>query len=156
MHIIYLGLGSNIGNREKWLETAIEALNSNSNISIENISPFIETKAIGSLTQPDFINAALKATTLYTPQELLTCCETIEKDCNRTSKGLWNPRTVDIDILFYDDVVISDENLQIPHPLLQDREFVLKPLNAINPNLVHPILNTPISTLLETITSCTN
>ena len=148
MHTIYLGLGSNIGDREKWLELGIEKLNETDDISIENISPFIETNAVGSLVQPNFINAALKAQTLLTPYELLSFCEKIEKDCSRTSKGLWTPRTLDIDILFYNNELISDENLQIPHPLIQDRSFVLEPLNAINPMMIHPTLQKSIKTLL--------
>jgi len=149
MNTIYLALGSNLGDREQWLETAIQYLSDTPEISIENISPFIETKAVGSLTQPDFINAALKATTLFTPQELLAYCEDIEKKCGRQSKGDYTPRNIDIDILFYDTEFISEENLQIPHPLIQDRTFVLEPLNAIAPEFIHPSYDKSISALLE-------
>ena len=147
MHQIYLGLGSNIGNREQWLETTIDHLNNDNNISIENISPFIETEAVSSYTQPHFINAALKARTIYTPYELLDICESIEKECNRTTKGLWAPRTIDIDVLFYDNQIINEERLQIPHPLIQDRLFVLDPLLKLAPDFIHPTLEKSIKTL---------
>lgn len=149
MQTIYLALGSNLGDREQWLETAIQALSQSPDISIENISPFLETDPVGNIEQPKFLNTTLKAHTLLTPQELLETCEAIERQCGRQSKGDWTPRTVDIDILFYGQDLISTESLQIPHPLVQDRRFVLEPLAQIAPDFIHPTYDKSIQQLLE-------
>lgn len=149
MHDVFIGIGSNIGDREKWIETGISALNEDAYISIENISPFFENPAVSVYKQPDFINAVLKAKTLYTPHELLDKLEAIENQCGRTAKSQNAPRTIDLDIILYDSVILSDDRLTIPHAMMHTREFVLKPLSQIAPDVLHPILNESVSSLLE-------
>ena len=151
MKTVYLGLGANLGDREKMLEKAVQRLGEEVGISIEKLSPFIETEPSSPYKQPLFLNAAVQIRTILTPHELLSLCEQIELELGRDGKGVQAPRTIDIDILLYEDEIISDETLCIPHPFMHERYFVLAPLNAINPDITHPILQETVKTLLSQI-----
>ena len=118
-------------------------------IELVNVSSFLETLPHGVDDQPNFLNCACEISTILSPEELLVVTQDIEKDCDRTSKGTMDPRTLDIDILFYDRVIISTSELMIPHPLLHEREFVLRPLAEIAPNFVHPIIEESIQSLVS-------
>lgn len=148
---VFLGLGSNIGKRQDYITKALSKLENHPLINLITTSSLIETKAIGKTCQPDFINAVCEITTLLSPQELLIETQDIEKKLGRIQKGEQEPRTIDIDILFFGKIVLTQENLIIPHALLHTRAFVLKPLVEIAPDFIHPILNQRIDTLLTSL-----
>ncbi|WAM33930.1 2-amino-4-hydroxy-6-hydroxymethyldihydropteridine diphosphokinase [Caldicellulosiruptor morganii] len=142
---IFLSLGSNLGDRQKNIQTAIEYLKEN--VEIEKVSTIIETKPYGYTQQPHFLNCCLMGKTSLLPFELLDFVLGIEKKMGRERIFKWGPRNIDIDILFYDSLVIDDKKLKIPHPELQKRDFVLIPLNEIAPDFVHPVLKKTVSQL---------
>ncbi|OGC23344.1 2-amino-4-hydroxy-6-hydroxymethyldihydropteridine diphosphokinase [candidate division WOR-1 bacterium RIFOXYB2_FULL_42_35] len=148
--IAYLGLGSNVGDREEYIEQAIFLLEKNPKIEGVKHSSNYETEAEGGQgSQPPFINAVLEIKTKLTPQQLLESCQEIEAALGREREVEWGPRTIDIDILLYDGEIISEKNLQIPHPLMHERLFVLRPLREVAPNLLHPILEKSIDSLYD-------
>jgi len=146
---VYLGLGSNLGDREHYLEAAIKALSSHEAIEVVSVSDFFNTKAVAEFDQPDYLNAALGVTTILSARELLVVTQGIENEYGRTSKGTYDPRTLDIDILLYGNDVISEDDFVVPHPLMHERLFVLDPLVQIAPHLTHPILQSTIEDLKQ-------
>ena len=148
-HRAYLSIGSNIGDKEGYLDFAIDRLNALADTKVTAVSDYLETKPYGEVEQDDFLNGALEIETLKTPQELLQTTMEIEKEAHRERVVHWGPRTLDIDILFYDDAVIMEENLKIPHVEIPKREFVLKPLWGIAPYLMHPVLHKSVTVMLE-------
>ena len=151
MKTAHIGIGSNLGSREDNCRTALKHLTDNGIIVIKP-SSMIETAPWGVEDQPQFINMAVKTETVLEPEELLTVLQKIEVTMGRTRTVRWGPRIIDMDILFYDDVVMKTPELEIPHPHIQDRDFVLKPLAEIAPNLVHPVLKKSIIELLKELT----
>ncbi|MHB1483612.1 MAG: 2-amino-4-hydroxy-6-hydroxymethyldihydropteridine diphosphokinase [Saccharofermentanales bacterium] len=143
----YIGLGSNMGDRISQLANALSLLKMTAGVKVVKVSPFYETKPVGYADQPYFLNCAAEIQATLSPFELLQVCQSIEKKLKRVRKIRWGPRTVDLDILFYGDKVIDDEILKIPHPRIQERGFVLKPLMDIAPGLIHPVLKATISEL---------
>ena len=129
--MILIGLGSNIGDRQENIKTAIQRLGKHNEICIEKISSLYETKPVGVTQQPDFLNGAIQLTTKLTPHKLLEVCLHVECEMGRIRDQRWGPRNIDIDILLYDDHVIIDAALCIPHPRLHERRFVLIPLQEI-------------------------
>ncbi len=140
----YIGIGSNIGDREKNLNSAIEMLKQKDGVEVTAVSSYINTAPVGYTDQPDFLNAVVEVTTTLCPQKLLEGCASIEKELKRERIIHWGPRTIDLDILLYDDLVLNDSNLIIPHPRMHEREFVLKPLKEISPKAFHPVLKKTI------------
>ncbi|MDF2542130.1 MAG: 2-amino-4-hydroxy-6-hydroxymethyldihydropteridine pyrophosphokinae [Herbinix sp.] len=138
-HQVYLSIGSNMGDKEANLKEAIRLLEEDEDCSVENVSSFVITKPFGGVEQDDFLNAALKLKTLKSPSELLTLINRIETALKRERIIHWGPRTIDLDILLYDSVVIQTDTLTIPHLYMTDREFVLQPLSEIAPWVKHPI-----------------
>ncbi|MDD7267962.1 MAG: 2-amino-4-hydroxy-6-hydroxymethyldihydropteridine diphosphokinase [Lachnospiraceae bacterium] len=147
-HICYLGLGSNLGDREAFLRLAESELAADEYIEVLASSSCRETKPYGVTDQPDFLNAALKIRTLYDPQELLRVCQRIEAQAGRQRLRHWGERTLDIDILLYDDLICHREGLQLPHPEIGRRSFVLEPLIELDPYLIHPVARVDMQTLL--------
>ena len=147
-HEVYIALGSNIGDSRTLIEEAVKKLDSYRDIKVEKVSELIETEPYGVTDQPKFLNGALKATTLKTPFELLDTLHEIEKEAGRERKQHWGPRTLDMDILFYDDLIIEDEVLIIPHVDMANRDFVLKPMAEIAPYKVHPLCQKRVKDLL--------
>ncbi|MEE8637761.1 MAG: 2-amino-4-hydroxy-6-hydroxymethyldihydropteridine diphosphokinase [Candidatus Margulisiibacteriota bacterium] len=145
----YLGLGSNVGDREEYIEQAVFLLGKNPNIEVGKRSTNYETEPEGGGSQPPFINAALVIKTKLTPHKLLDVCQEIEATLGREREIEWGPRTIDIDILLCDGEIISDDKLQVPHPLMHERLFVLRPLSEIASHLVHPVLEKSILTLYD-------
>lgn len=129
--MILIGLGSNLGDRKKNILTAIQKLSQGEDISIDRVSSLYETKPVGVTNQPDFINGAISISTNLSPRALLAVCLSVECEMGRIRDERWGPRNIDIDILVYHDLIIQDEVLQIPHPRLCERAFVLIPLQEI-------------------------
>lgn len=136
----YLSIGSNMGDKEGNLKEAVRLLNEDSRIQVKRISDFIVTKPVGGVVQDDFLNGALLIWTLYEPEELLEKIHWTEERLKRERKVHWGPRTIDLDIIFYDDIVMQTEKLIIPHAEMTRREFVLKPLCQIAPDFIHPLI----------------
>ncbi|MCD6435155.1 MAG: 2-amino-4-hydroxy-6-hydroxymethyldihydropteridine diphosphokinase [Clostridiales bacterium] len=134
--VVYLSLGSNIGNRFVYIDDAIEAISKISKIKISKQSSYYETAPVGYENQNNFINVCVEVETSFTPMELLGETQKIENSLGRTREIHWGPRTIDIDILLYDDLKIKNGILTIPHERMTLREFVLVPLKEINKNIV--------------------
>jgi 2-amino-4-hydroxy-6-hydroxymethyldihydropteridine diphosphokinase len=145
--ICYLGLGSNLGNREENIKNAISRLSSDPEIHITTRSSMIETKPYGNIDQPYFINSVIEIDTDIPAENLFSKCITVENELGRKRNEKWGPRTIDIDILFYNDQIINSQKLTIPHPDLHNREFVLYSLNEICPDFIHPVINKKIKEL---------
>jgi len=147
MNEVYLGLGSNVGDRLLNLNKAIELLSEK--IQILKKSKIYISKAVGYTDQPDFYNMVLYGKTDLSPEELFNFIKDVEKNVGRVYRFHWGPREIDIDILFYNDLVYKSDKLNIPHPRLHERDFVLLPLIELNPKLFHPVLNKRVSDLKE-------
>lgn len=145
----YLGIGSNMGEKQKFIEEAIVALQAEKEIRNVNCSTLIQTLPYGGVEQDDFLNGAIELETLLNPEELLEVLHQIEANAGRERVIHWGPRTLDLDILFYDDVVMHTKNLTIPHVDLQNRTFVLEPLMELCPYYVHPVLKKTVCQLLK-------
>lgn len=146
---VYLGLGSNVGDREEYIEQAIFLLDKNPNVQLLKHSSNYETEPEGGGSQPPFINAAVSLKTKLSPHKLLELCQEIEATLGREREVEWGPRTIDIDILLYGNEIVSDDKLQIPHPLMHERLFVLKPLREIAAQIMHPVLEKSIEALYD-------
>src|SRR5215208_2465489 len=136
-HIVYLALGSNLGNRLSNLKEAIAALPPQMEVKAK--SAVYETPPWGYEDQPKFLNQVLKATTYLDPEPLLKHLKRLEVALGRKASFQNGPRLIDIDILFYDELILNTPSLVIPHPRLHERGFVLLPLMDIDPDLVHPV-----------------
>lgn len=138
-HKVYLSLGSNMGDKRENLLEAIKKVGELENTEVVKSSTILETEPFGYIEQDNFLNACLEVKTLLTPQEFLSSILKIELDMGRVREIKWGPRVIDIDILFYDNEIIQEDNLAVPHPWICEREFVLEPLSEIAPNYVHPL-----------------
>ncbi len=148
-HIIYLALGSNLGNRSNNLQVAIGHLAPQVNHIVQ--SKVYETEPWGYSDQPLFLNQVIKANTELEPQELLTFVKDIEALMGRTETFRFGPRVIDLDILFYDDLILTLPDLSIPHPRIAERAFILVPLAEIAPELSHPIYRKTILQLKSNV-----
>ena len=149
----YIGLGANIGNREENLDKALKLIGESKYMKILKKSSLYETPAWGVTDQPDFLNMAIKIETSLTPHELLHQLNNIEEKLGRTRLRHWGERNIDLDILFFDDLVIFEDDLIIPHPYIKERGFVLDPLNEIDPYFNHPVYNSQIRDLKANLDS---
>ena len=132
-HTVCLGIGSNMGDKHANLDQALEILAADEHNQLVKVSDYIVTEPVGGVEQDDFLNGAVVMQTLYTPQQILDQIGVIEKKLDRVRTIHWGPRTIDVDILLYDDEVVVEENLIIPHPEMCNRRFVLEPLDQIAP-----------------------
>ena len=148
-HKVYLSIGSNLGDREGYLDYAIDRLNAQPDTKVVKISDYIETEPYGEVEQDMFLNSALEVQTLKEPFELLDFVHTVEAEAKRERVIHWGPRTLDIDILFYDDLVMGEESLIIPHIEIEKRAFVLEPMVNIAPCFRHPVSKKTMQQLLE-------
>jgi 2-amino-4-hydroxy-6-hydroxymethyldihydropteridine diphosphokinase len=149
MPILYLALGTNLGDRFANLQDAIAALPPA--VRVLTLSPVYETPPWGLTDQPAFLNMVLQGETLLAPIELLKRLKLLETELGRLPAVRWGPRRIDMDILFYDKLILDIPGLTIPHPRLHERAFVLVPLADLAPDLVHPLLRKSISHLMEAV-----
>ena len=140
----YIALGSNKGDRFDHLEKAIQEIERDKNNTVELISSIFETLPYGYKDQGNFYNAVIKISTGYELIELLDLLKSIEKKIGRETTARWGPREIDLDILFYNDLIFSNERVTVPHKEVIKRDFVLIPLREIAPDLNHPALNQKI------------
>ncbi len=148
-HIVYIGIGSNLGDKLNHCEKAISEILKIDHHKLLAKSSFFKTQPVGNTSQDWFVNGVIKIETPLEAVELLRTLKTIESRLGRMKTYRWGPRTIDLDILFFDDEEIHTEELQIPHPHIQDRQFVLTPLAEIDRNLVHPVFKKPVHELLN-------
>lgn len=151
MATVYLGLGTNLGNKEANLRTAIYKLQERIGKQV-SLSSFYETAPWGFESDHSFLNAAIGLETSLSPIEILHITQEIEKELGRTKKsvnGSYSDRLIDIDILLYDTLVLQTPELTIPHPLMTERDFVMKPLIEIAENVIHPTLQKTLSELYQ-------
>lgn len=148
-HRAYLGLGSNLGDKETYLNQAVKSVDETRGCQVEKVSSYLVTEPYGGVEQDDFLNACLCLKTYLSPEELLKRLHEIEQDAHRERIIRWGPRTLDLDILLYDDLILETEELILPHMDMENREFVLKPLSEIAPNLRHPILHRTMRQLAD-------
>lgn len=153
MHSVFIGLGSNLGEREDNILRALDILASEGSKPAA-LSPFYETAPQGFISEHAFINAAAQVLTPLTPEEFLASTQRVEHVLGRTHKsagGTYHDRTIDIDILFYDNLIVETPLLAIPHPLIPERDFVLRPLCDIAPELVHPQSGLTVAAMLAAL-----
>ncbi len=152
-HQVYLGIGSNMGDREAYIQKGIAKLDAQASCRVREVSSIVETQPYGGVEQGPFLNCALHLETVLQPAALLELLHNIERDAGRTRDVRWGPRTLDMDILFYDHLVINTPELTIPHADMQNRGFVLGPLCEIAPWYVHPVLQESVRNMYERLES---
>jgi 2-amino-4-hydroxy-6-hydroxymethyldihydropteridine diphosphokinase len=146
---VFIGLGSNIEPRLDYLKAAVHGLRTIG--EIVHVSSVYETMPVGDIPQPHFLNAVAEMHTTLGPLELFTQLKALEKSVGRKERPRWHEREIDLDLLFYGDLVLESPNLTLPHPELSRRAFVLVPMNALDPNFIHPIWKKSISELLRAV-----
>ncbi len=145
----YIGIGSNLGDKRAYIEEAISKLNQNPLIRRVRVSELIMTEPYGGVEQDTFLNGAIEIETLYTPYELLVFLQELEKEAKRERLVHWGPRTLDLDVLLYEGFISDDKELTVPHPDMQNRDFVLKPLEQLCPYYMHPVLQKSVRQMLS-------
>ncbi len=152
-NIAYIGVGSNIGDRFNNIKSAENNINSSEFCAISEISKIYETEPVGYLEQDKFLNCVFKINTQLSPEQLLKFLLKTEKELKRERIIHWGPRTIDLDILFYNNLVISSEELIIPHPRMHERMFVLKPMCDLDSEYFHPVLHIRCGKMEENLKS---
>jgi 2-amino-4-hydroxy-6-hydroxymethyldihydropteridine diphosphokinase len=148
-HHLFLATGSNLGDRQQNLRSARQAIRRLA--EVEKVSSIYETEPWGYTDQPAFLNQVLAATTLLSPFEVLHSIKSMEGEIGRTPTFRYGPRVIDIDILLYDDLILDDDRLILPHPRMTERAFVLVPLDEIAPQHLHPVFQQTIHDLLQNL-----
>lgn len=152
MHDVFLCLGSNMGDRKANLEGALSELEKRGVARVVKISSFYKTAPVDYTDQAWFLNGAARVETELSPLDLLDAVKSVESDMGRDQGGVrFGPRPIDIDIIFYDDLILKDERLEIPHPRMDKRAFVLTPLCDIDSEIIHPEINRNLRDLLAEI-----
>jgi 2-amino-4-hydroxy-6-hydroxymethyldihydropteridine diphosphokinase len=151
MNKVYISLGSNMGDKEETLRHAVKLLQQHKKIEVVKLSSIYETDPVGYIDQDLFLNMVVLVHTTLSAQEMLEECQKIEQALKRVRIIRWGPRTIDLDILFYNHDNIKSETLIVPHPRMHERAFVLVPLLEINPNLIYPPTGVALKTMLEQV-----
>jgi len=154
MTTVYIGLGSNLGNREDYIKTALKMLAEVPDIEVARVSKLIETAPLAQADQPEYINAVAELKTNLSPEDLLKTLIDIENSLARVRGEKWSPRTIDLDILLFGPDVIDKPHLTIPHPQMHLRSFVLRGLCQLDANLLHPVMNEPVCELANRLSGC--
>ncbi len=155
-HVAYVGVGSNMGNREKNIAAALNALESTRGINVTKASGLYETEPVGGPPgQDSFINAVVRVETTLTSRRLLEVCLNIEDSLGRKRSVRWGPRTIDLDLLSFDDEIRASAKLMLPHPQMHTRRFVMEPLAEIAPDFVHPTLEQTAAEILDGLSEFT-
>ncbi len=141
----FIGLGSNLGEREATVRAALEQLSQLPETTLLRVSSLYDSEPVGPEDQPDFVNAVAQLDTALTARQLLWNLALIEKRLGRVRSQRWGPRTIDLDLLFFGDQVIDDDDLRVPHPEITRRAFVLAPLAELEPGLLHPLTGQTVS-----------
>ncbi|MDH6100807.1 2-amino-4-hydroxy-6-hydroxymethyldihydropteridine diphosphokinase [Anabaenopsis sp. FSS-46] len=144
-----IALGSNIGESQAILEGAIKSLEKIPGVTIKAISSWYKTAPVGGPEQPDYLNGCAILEVQLTPEQLLKTLQEIEQEFGRVRKERWGPRTLDLDVILFNDLILETPDLQIPHPRMRERAFVLVPLAEIAPEWIEPVTKETISQLLE-------
>lgn len=153
MSKVWIALGSNMGEGRKNLDLAIKMMNERG-VSVKKVSTYIETEPYGYTEQDNFVNAVCIAETKLSPRELLETLLKIELEMGRVRIIKWGPRIIDLDILFYEDLIIDEEDLKVPHIEIQKRSFVLEPMNEISPDKIHHVFKKSVNQLLLDLNAC--
>lgn len=149
----YIGIGSNIGDKKAYLDLAVSALRANEYCTVKKVSEYIVTAPYGGVEQDDFLNGCIELETILSPHALLSLLHETENKAGRERTVHWGPRTLDMDILLYDDMVMHDDVLTIPHPEMAKREFVLAPLAELAPYAYNPVVKDYAVNMLERVRS---
>ena len=148
--LAYIGLGSNLNNPKAQIEKALSSINRAEEVSLKEVSSFYESRPLLDMPGPNYINAVCGVETSLSAIDLLDVCQSIEDDQKRVREVKWGSRTIDLDILLYEQQVISNERLSIPHPEIANRAFVLVPLHEIDKEMKVPLLG-PVKKLVDRI-----
>ena len=144
-NVAYIGIGSNVGVQINKIDSAVELIDESDCCEVTEVSSIYESLPYGKVKQEDFFNAVIEIKTYFKPKELFYFLKSVEKRVGRKLAEKWGPREIDLDILFYNDLIYSDEGIKIPHKDLLNRDFVVVPLIEIAPDLIHPELQKKIS-----------
>jgi 2-amino-4-hydroxy-6-hydroxymethyldihydropteridine diphosphokinase len=153
MTLAYIGIGSNLGDREKNIRKALAILVESPGLEVRKISSFLDNPAEGIEKAPAFLNAAIEVQTTLGAKDLVKRLLEIEQHMGRVRREKWEPRIIDLDLLLHGSTIISTETATVPHPLMHQRRFVLAPLAEIAPNVVHPALRVTVMDLLRNVSS---
>jgi len=149
MTIAYIALGSNLGNRRRYINNALKLLADVNQVELTKVSDILETSPLGGINQPKYLNAVAEIKTTLTAQDLHKTLANIEKALGRVTRQKWAPRTIDLDLLLLGQEVINHPSLTVPHPQMHLRSFVLKGLRQLNGDLLHPVIKEPVSELAD-------
>ena len=148
---VFIGIGSNEGDRLEHVSRAIQRLSHTPGIQVSRMATIYDTEPLGP-PQPEYLNTVIELDTALSPQQLLDALKLLERQLGRVpSAKRWGPRVIDLDILLYDDRVLNEPALIIPHPRMHERRFVLEPLAQLAPTLVHPVLHKTVEELLVSL-----
>ena len=147
----FIGAGANLGEPVRQIKQALDELEKSPGVRLGAVSSLYRTKPVGPIAQPPFVNAVFSLEYGMSPQDLLALLLSVEEKMGRIRRERWGPRVIDLDLLFFDEAIISEQGLEVPHPRLHERRFVLTPLVEIAPDIIHPILKKSAFDLLAAL-----